>query len=107
MIDHTDRIASAWKRSMNWLVAAWNDPGPQVSVPADRSAIHARLAADCMRSGILVEYTPGRRLVVESKLGGAEASCIWKDGEPNTKFIARPLNFDWCGKDAIGWGYDL
>lgn len=108
-----ERARAAWKRGLSWLVAFSRGDFEQRPVePAprgfmSRAAAHARLASLCMQEDIIVEYTPGQRLVLDSKLGGIEAMSISPAEAPEHVFLARPVTVDWRGKDAIGWGYDL
>jgi len=105
-------IRVAWKRGMDWLAAAWRgEVGRSYGWWAssfERARAHARLAADCMRADILVEYVPGHRVVTDGKIGDLASDSILcvVDGKQHA-FQCRPVNVDWRGKDAIGWGYEL
>lgn len=115
MTDAIGRAVAAWKRGMTWLAAAWRcEMGErrwwEEEPPRARASAHARLAADCMRADILVEYVPGRRVVTDGKIGSLTAEsivCHGVDPFDVHEFHCRPVNVDWRGKDAIGWGYDL
>lgn len=113
MTDAVERARTAWKRGISNLLDFCRgdfdehviaDPPPGFM---SRQLAHARLAGACMRADILVEYIPGRRVVTDSKLGGIDADAIAPVFAPEHSFDARPVNVDWCGKDAIAWGYDL
>lgn len=110
MTDPTTRIRSAWQRSMAWLAAAWRGEigGEFMRARTARERAHARLAVDCMRADILIEYTPGHRVVVDGKIGDMASESILTvvDGQEHS-FRCRPVTLDWKGKDAIAWRYDL
>jgi len=111
MTDPAWSIRVAWKRGMDWLAAAWRGIVPVYVVTwaePSRARAHARLAADCMRADILVEYVPGHRVVTDGKIGDLASDSILTvvDGKQHA-FKCRPVNVDWRGKDAIGWGYEL
>ena len=116
MNDAVARVVAAWRRSMSWLAAAWRGELGKGGVPyaawADgwqaRARAHARLAVDCMRADILIEYTPGHRVVVDGKIGDMASESILTivDGQEHS-FRCRPVTLDWKDKDAIAWRYDL